>query len=136
MRLTLLVLLAPVVGCDRRTPEPSPPTGVRGLPEPIGTGNPPITLKPTITADEADAMWQGRRVLGQGCGVATDATGRRCGYFVSCYKVPIDGRSGLHWGQFHFYQPPTELFEFDGPGFRYVRQDGQFVSVPPKPGQE
>lgn len=94
-------------------------------------------LKPVMTLEEVNRLWQGKALLGQACGEALDPkTGKGRGAYWNVYWLKPSAAPVVQTMKFGYFEGEDGyLFEVKGPGFRYAWKDGKYVAAegPPKP---
>jgi hypothetical protein len=87
-------------------------------------------LKPVMTLDEVNRLFEGKTLLGQTCGTALDKDGKERGAYGNVYELKLPGAREPQAMKFSYIQGEDGyLHGFRGPGFRYVRKDGKYVAA-------
>lgn len=96
-------------------------------------------LKPEMTFDEIRRLWEGKKSLGQTCGLGVNKlTKETGGGYGEVYPWgPADAQKP-HTLKVWYFQGKDRPFEVRGPGFHYYRKDGKYVAVEdfPKPAEK
>lgn len=88
-------------------------------------------LKPIMSANEINRLWQDKALHGQACGEAIDPrTGKGRGVYWNVYGLNLADSSEFQTMKFGYYEGADGyLFEVKGPRFRYEWRDGKYFAA-------
>lgn len=91
-------------------------------------------LKPVMTLEEVNQLWQGKPIGNDGCGMTFDEKGHVGGVLWRITFLKTAGYSDVQRLTFVYVRFSERegwvLKDFDGPSFRYRQKDGVYVRVP------